>query len=456
MSSVMHLKPTSSDAFYFGTGLFKKNETFSWRPDFEENPHLLIWGASGSGKSYLLREIISYLHCQNKHIHLVDLHGDLETPGDNTLQFGGHIAGLRYGINPFQFDSSSVNAGPKSQIPIIVSMFRSTYLSSMGGIQELVLKGLCSDIYSLAGLEKNDPASWMVDDVEEKTPNLQDMLKLIGQILQYYKGPKTIQTYLDTEIKHIKKLAKKHGEGHDLVQKQHSAIINDISNYLHASYIEGAEKNPRLPTTKIDARVDLTAYSSSKALATLESLEMYTKALIECDIFHSNPPPVRTGVVNRYNLQYISEEVRNFFVEALVAKIFRAGQIRGEYSKRINPSRGQKVDTYIILDEIQALLPAGNEKNLPTQTYNRIASEARKYGIGLIVLTQSPGGFPTPMLSNITKRIGLKTNPIDVGDAKRKLGVADPALFNHLQKPQVAIISNNSGGYDPVNISRTP
>lgn len=82
MSSVQQLYPTDS-SFTFGLGLFKKNETFCWRPDFENNPHLLIWGNSGAGKSHLLHEIITFLHRSNKHIHLVDLHGDLETKKRN-------------------------------------------------------------------------------------------------------------------------------------------------------------------------------------------------------------------------------------------------------------------------------------------------------------------------------------------------------------------------------------
>jgi len=107
------------------------------------------------------------------------------------------------------------------------------------------------------------------------------------------------------------------------------------------------------------------------------------------------------------------------------------------------------------LDEVQSILPlAASEKNLPSQTYYRIAAEAHKYGLGLIVLTQSPGAYPSPMLTNITKRVGLKTSPIDLSDAKRKLGVADLALFNHLQKPHTAIISNSRGGYDAVDIER--
>lgn len=455
MSSVLSFEKKNNEVFCFGPGLFKKQESFYWNPDLEENPHLLVWGGSGAGKSYLLRELIAYLHGRKKHVHLVDLHGDLQTAGDNTMQFGGYQPGPKFGINPFQFDSSSPNAGPKTQLPIIVSMFRSTYISNMGGIQELVLKQLCSDVYLLAGIDKNDPTTWMAGDIEEKTPSLESMLLFIEQIIEHFAGPKSLHKYLDSELFNLKTLAKKHGEGHDLVNKQHNDIIQNISNYIKNQCVEGAKDDPLLPMLKIDPRINLSAYEGKKALSTLESIAMYTKALIECDIFHSNPPPVRAGVVNRYNLQYIEDGVRKFFVETLVSKIFRAAQIRGEYRNRINPSRGQKVDTYIILDEIQSIMPSNNvDKNLPSQTYNRIASEARKYGLGLIVVTQSPGAFPTPMLSNITKRVGLKTNPIDIADAKRKLGVAETALFNHLQRPQTAIVSNKSGGYDPVNVKR--
>lgn len=454
MSSVLPFS-SAEKGFCFGQGMFKKNQSYSWDPDLEETPHLLVWGSSGSGKSFLLREIITYLQSRNKHVHLVDLHGDLETPGDNTMQFGGYKT-EHFGINPFQFDTS-INAGPKTQLPIIVSMFRSTYLSGMGGIQELILKQLCSDVYLLAGIDKQDPATWMVSDIEEKTPNLEDLLALIEQIIEHYNGPKSLHKYIDSELFNLKTLAKQHGEGHDLVNKQHDDIVKNISQYIHNHYIasSNAKSEELFPIKSIDPAINLSAYEGKKALSTLESIAMYTKALIQCDIFHSTPPPVKTGSVNRYNLQYIEDEVRTFFVEALVSKIFRAAQVRGEYNKRVNPNRGEKVDTYIILDEIQSIMPRNNlDKNLPSQTYNRIASEARKYGLGLIVLTQSPGSFPTPMLSNITKRVGLKTNPIDINDAKRKLGVSDSALFNHLQVPQTAIVSNRSGGYDPVNVKR--
>jgi len=228
-----------------------------------------------------------------------------------------------------------------------------------------------------------------------------------------------------------------------------------------AGYIKNETRDKKSPDSsplappEIDQRINLDIYSSKKALSTLESLAMYTQALTENGLFHSTPPPVRTGVINRYNLQYMDDEIRRFFVEALVQKVFRAAQTRGEYAKRGNFTRGAKVDTYIILDEVQSIIPlAASEKNLPSQTYNRIAAEARKYGLGLIVLTQSPGTYPAPMLTNITKRVGLKTSPIDVADAKRKLGVADQALFNHLQRPHTAIISNSRGGYDAVNIER--
>ena len=451
MSSVQQLYPTDS-SFTFGPGLFKKNETFSWRPDFENNPHLLIWGNSGAGKSHLLREIITFLHRSNKHIHLVDLHGDLETKNENLMLFGGQK--VNYGINPFQFDNTSVHAGPKSQLNTIVSMYRSTYLPNMGGVQELILKQLCSDTYKMAGLKEDEPTTWMVDDIEARTPSLKDMLSLITDILNHFQEGSGIAAYLHNQGTHLERLQNENGQGHDLVDKQLKKILDDVKGHVCSQYlkqeVEGFQTNKAL-----NQRINLEAYSSKKALSTLQSLSMYTNALVQCGLFDCRPPPVRAGVVNRYNLQYMDNEVRRFFVEALSYKIFRAAQTRGEYSKRGNFSRGRKVDSYIILDELQSIVPSNtNEKNLHSQTYNRIAAEARKYGLGIIVVTQSPSAFPTPMLSNITKRVGLKTNPNDVNDAKKKLGVVDNALFNHLQRPYTAIISNAKGGYDPVDIAR--
>lgn len=452
-SAISQLHPAASaTAFHFGQGLFKKNETFTWDPDdeAEANPHLLVWGGSGAGKSFLLKEIISYLHSRQKHIHLIDLHGDLKTPNDNTMIIGGNQG--KYGVNVFQFDSSNENAGPNGQISQIVSMFRSTYLQNMGGIQELVLKQLCSDTYLVSGLDRNNPSTWMDGTAEEKTPNLSSMLSLIDKILIQVKGPESIQIHIDAKIRSLRSLVSKHGEGHDLCSKEHAKLMETISAYVTSQYTD--EENP-LGQVKLDKAIDLGVYSNKKAIATLESLSMYAKALNECNIFQSTPPPVKKDVVNRYQLQYMDDDVRRFFVETLISKIFRAAQMRGEYHKRGQFNRGKKVDTYVILDEIQSIFPSSAaERNLQSQTYNRIAGEARKYGLGLIVLTQSPSSFPTPMLANITKRVGLKTNPIDIPDAKKRLGVSDNALFNHLQRPYSGIVSNKQGGYDPVDMER--
>lgn len=318
---VQHLRQPDQ-SYIFGQGLFKKNESFSWNPDEEENPHLLIWGSSGTGKSYLLREIIQHLSKLNKHIHLVDLHGDLATPGDNSMQFGGHQR--QYGINPFQFDASSEHAGPKQSIPSLISMFRSTFMPNMGGIQELVLRQLFSDTYLLAGLNKNNPATWMDGAAEGKTPDLHTMLKLIKDILIHFNSSNHVQAYIDNGIRDLKRLIKKHGHGHDLAEKQYEQIMAGLSSYVRTECTEKKEEGSSpLSPPELDSRINLNIYSSKKAISTFESLAMYTNALTDYGIFHSSPPPVRAGVINRYNLQYMDDEIRRFFVEALFPNLTR-------------------------------------------------------------------------------------------------------------------------------------
>jgi hypothetical protein len=456
VSVVTPFKPNTKEAFNLGRGLFKKNEIFSWNPDNEDNPHLMIWGGSGSGKSFLLREIMTYLHQRKKHVHVIDLHGDLKCEGniDNELQFGGNQKS--YGINPFEFDSSSPQAGPKSQIPILVGMFKSTFMSSMGGIQELVLRQLFYDTYLVSGIDPENPKSWDREDIKEITPNLSTMIGLINNIFtNIYEAP--FQRVLYEKGAALRKLHKKLGDGHDDVLKLKEEMMALCSSFIDYEFLDqDPEEFERLVVVPLDERIEVRFYNKKKTIQTLNDINMYAEALEKSQVFSSISPPVRAGVINRYNLAYLDDEMRRFLTETLAYKIFRAAQTRGEYGKRSDLRRGKKCDTFIILDEIQSILPKSKEdRNQLTQTYNRIAAEARKYGLGLIVITQSPAVFPPPMLANITKRIGLKTNASDVPGAKKQMGVSDPALFNHLQRPFTAIVSNKRGGFDPVDIQRS-
>jgi len=451
-------------SFLFGYGLFKRDAKYAWTPDEETNPHLILCGTSGAGKTFLLRQIITFLQQANKHIHVIDQHGDLEIFGENAMQFGGNQRA--YGINPFEFDVNE-NMGPGSQIPVIKNMFRSTYMRSMGGMQEPILERLVDDVYREKGLNKDDPSTWMIEDVREKTPSLLDMYNLVTEIIDYVNsGFGEFKDVLSTKGKELTKLAgvlddpkkeKKHDEAREKIAILKEELLDLCERYIDHMYLDSPEPEHGIDGEELlSQRVDMKFYSQKAVLRTLTSIAVYIDSLMQHEAFNPNPPPVRPGL-NRYNLQYMEDSIRPFFVETLLGKIFRAVRARGEYRQlpdkhKIN--RGKGVDNYIIIDEFQVLLPRSTQdRENPNLIYNKIALEARKYGLGIIVVSQSPTVFPQKMFTAVNKKVVLKVEANDIPAAKRYLGV-EAAMFKHLNRPYTAIISNGRGAFDPVDIER--
>jgi DNA helicase HerA-like ATPase len=50
---------------------------FFWNPDKEHNPHLVVCGSSGSGKTYTIKNIISSLSKKGITFTVLDKHGDI-------------------------------------------------------------------------------------------------------------------------------------------------------------------------------------------------------------------------------------------------------------------------------------------------------------------------------------------------------------------------------------------
>ena len=170
--------------FYFGNGFIIKSKKFFWNPDKAINPHVMIWGTSGSGKSWLLRELVKYLKERNKHIHVVDIAGDLEVEGENLLTFTS--INSPYGINIFEFDNTIKGGGPKTQISEIIEIFRKSFMPNLGAMQENVLRRLLSDTYLLKGLTPNDPKSWeelSEDELLQKLPTVSNLKELVDDLV---------------------------------------------------------------------------------------------------------------------------------------------------------------------------------------------------------------------------------------------------------------------------------
>jgi type IV secretory pathway VirB4 component len=86
------------------------NNPVYWKPNECHNPHLILAGATGSGKTYTIREILSAFMAQGVNFTVIDKHGDMDSLGDIVeCRFG---YGFNRGINPLTIHPDVEYGGP--------------------------------------------------------------------------------------------------------------------------------------------------------------------------------------------------------------------------------------------------------------------------------------------------------------------------------------------------------
>ena len=75
--------------YELGCDFSTKNRVDGWDPDMNcPNPHLLITGQSGGGKTTLLKDIINYLgNKRNKIVFVLDIHNGMDVENENYIKY---------------------------------------------------------------------------------------------------------------------------------------------------------------------------------------------------------------------------------------------------------------------------------------------------------------------------------------------------------------------------------
>lgn len=123
------------------------------------------------------------------------------------------------------------------------------------------------------------------------------------------------------------------------------------------------------------------------------------------------PPPgkqARVSVISFVGLP--SDEQRQSFVNQLQMALFA-------WIKR-HPAGDRPLGGLFVMDEAQTLAPSG-AMTACTQSTLALASQARKYGLGLVFATQAPKGLHNRIPGNAaTQFFGLLNSPIQIAAAK--------------------------------------
>jgi hypothetical protein len=150
----------------------KKNETTSveagiilgdnivWNPSALPNGHIVLIGASGSGKTQTLKAIAHDLpkFLNDIRILIIDFHGDLELAGENCYPLNMESP---HGINPLTIDIDTKGGGPNLQAIAVAGVLKKALL--LGANQEGAMIDILNSCYKSRGILQDNFSSWTIE-----------------------------------------------------------------------------------------------------------------------------------------------------------------------------------------------------------------------------------------------------------------------------------------------------
>lgn len=332
-----------------------KDGTVLWQPLTLPNPHLLVVGGSGSGKSQTIKAIAHDLKNATA-VVILDLHGDLALNGAVTHEL--HFES-RYGINPLVLSLDPKGGGPVAQKEIVRTRLQRTF-APMGSVQLGVLDDLLQRCYAVRGIIQEDQGSW-----RREPPTFADLEEL-----------------LDEEI--------------------------------------AGKKNPER----------------------LQALKTKISPVFDCRVFSKPALPIAARGITRIDLSRLGLDIQFLASDVLLRHLFREAMLAGEATEG-------ELRYVFVVDEAKLLVARG--KDDPLGIINRLASEARKYGVGLLLASQDLEHFSRDILNNVATKLVLMHAETAIRTTATKL-LLEKEQLQALKEPFVGLVKFGGSGWRRVRV----
>lgn len=450
-----------------------KKSPVTFESDNLINSHLLIVGASGTGKSYLLRRLIDEACAQGSQLrfHIFDVHGDLDVPGASSIQFSEQSP---YGLNPFRVNPNHHFGGVRKSVQNFIKTVNQASRVALGGKQEAVIRNLLLDVFENRGFYPDKPETWAVNAMELgllssgadnrlylNVPYAEkDKARALGARwdtgrnhwwvhTEKYKGDLTqwppafqersyptldevigyckrlhVERFMGSDQKAVRALQDVHRKARSL----HTKKMEAVKNKDFAGYDEEEEKALDSAREKaISAYVDyvnilqtgqelesLLKYDSSDVLkSVLDRLEN----LKSTGLFKDKKPAFDENAnVWRYQINALTHEEKRLFVFFTLQNLFYDSVQRGEQ---------QDVKDVVVLDELGVYTGAGDDSDGIIGT---IAREARKFGLALWAASQTPTNVPESLASSVGTKVILGIDEMYWAQSLNKLRIEQKLL----------------------------
>ncbi len=201
------------DTNEWGWERVRSSLTYKYSPQHHSNPHIIVFGASGTGKSELMKSIIAKLTSTGivEKVFVIDFHGEYSNLKDFTDVDVVDVGG--YGINILELGGKS----PRDRAYEVAESFQKAL--NLGPLQRIMLQKIIEEAYAEKGVVEDDRESWNCEP-----PSLQDVVKAAVKLSASSAVSPKERKVIESLITYLSHLARVHAA------KPPLAIANIISS----------------------------------------------------------------------------------------------------------------------------------------------------------------------------------------------------------------------------------
>ncbi|MFO1038943.1 MAG: helicase HerA-like domain-containing protein [Geminicoccaceae bacterium] len=147
----------------------------------------------------------------------------------------------------------------------------------------------------------------------------------------------------------------------------------------------------------------------------------------------------------RLDLSKLPDQIRFIATETLLRRLFRTLRLRGPIPVQPADDR-QRFRLFIVIDEAKILSLGSGDRDRADNILNELITEARKFGLGMIIASQMSEHFSEEVRANAATWLVLK--PMDIREAKKNapnVGV-DPEDLTRLRGRGDGYYRDRAGG----------
>lgn len=228
--------------------------------------------------------------------------------------------------------------------------------------------------------------------------------------------------------------------------------LEEMDTSLTAAWNSAVKRFGSLRHRKVMADDEASSFGTSLEdrmatwnVSSLASLSATTHGMMSSRLFSGADVRPGRGCINHYGLHSLGQRDQLAMIRILLTKVFSRAQTTCP-TDQLNSGVPSE---FIVLDEGKIAAAASTDDQM--SAINRIATEGRKYGLGMITGVQSPDHVTDEMRTNFASKFVLSVDPGAIGDLKRQLGVP-PERMRQIQPRRDALVSLNGGAYIPVHL----